>query len=510
MDYSGNRPLFGNRKGASGDPNRFMFWATGAKAPSGSLVTAQSGTNYVMTKLSFGSPEYAINQLRLHFSGFACVESGNSPQETVLPGNATIIDGVWIEANGVVTRLTFGGNTGATIASGANGAWTDTAALENAILPNSLPTIYTLYHCAAGEKQIPSYRVEKHRGERVWGAGDAATLEAMIGSSAPSTAALDTNYGHPTNQPAYYGPDMMLAKGWDGRPVALCVNDSIGDRENDTPQGADARRNKGWMRRWLDSNAGGARRIPHFLMGVPGASSSRELATSATRRWDVLDEAIAFNGGKWPMTCLIDQLGANDYSATYSNFRTSWTELITRIRGRLPNIPVIAIGLMARTTSTDNFLKAANQALGTQQANNRAFDAERAGGMAGLIQGFIDLYGFAYDMLGGKYPDAWTTTLAAQAGTDGTTAYATIRLVDEPRQGDLLRWGTGGAQVANVVDYSGAPGNWLVTLDRMQTAVSATGTPVFAPATSDGVHPRLRDILRIGAAVPQSEKVKLV
>lgn len=56
--------------------------------------------------------------------------------------------------------------------------------------------------------------------------------------------------------------------------MVLAVNDSIGERQNDSPQSADARRNKGWLRRWLD-DSGGRGRIPHFLMGVPGAASRR-------------------------------------------------------------------------------------------------------------------------------------------------------------------------------------------------------------------------------------------
>lgn len=158
------------------DQDRYMFWASGAKVPSGALVTAASGTEYVMTKLVFGSPQYAINHLRLHFSGFASTEGGSSPQETVLPGNATAIDGVWIEAGGVLTRCKFAGEDGVSVASAANGNWTDDVALAVPIAAESLVTIYTLYHCAVGEKQIPAYQIEKGRGERVWGGGGRGNL----------------------------------------------------------------------------------------------------------------------------------------------------------------------------------------------------------------------------------------------------------------------------------------------------------------------------------------------
>lgn len=221
--YAGNRPAFGNPR-MPADQDRYMFWATGARMPSGALLTAQSDTRFIMTKLIFGSPQYAIDHLRLHYSGFACTEGGNSPQETVLPGNATVIHGVWIAVNGgPALSCGFGGAAGTSIASGALGAWTDDLSL--AVPPLAQVTVYTLYMTAAGEKQIPVHQIMRQRGERVWGADNAAALTALIGTDTASTASLDG-----PSFPAYYGPDFMVAKGWDGRPVPLVVCDSIGER----------------------------------------------------------------------------------------------------------------------------------------------------------------------------------------------------------------------------------------------------------------------------------------
>lgn len=511
LDHGGARPVYGNPPGGRADQHRYLFWASGAKPPSGALVTAAAGTQFVMTKLIFGSPGYPIDHLRLHLSGFACTEGGNSPQETVLPGNTTSIDGLWVSVNdGPARRCRFDGSDTAVIASGANGLWTDDLALPVAVPPDSLVTIYTLYHCAPGERQIPVYQIEKHRGERVWGAADAASLAAMIGSLAPSTPSLDTLYGN-GGQPAYYGPDMMVAKGWDGRPVVLAVNDSIGERQNDMPQGSDDRRNKGWLRRWLD-HPGGRGRIPHFMMGVPGTASRRELSTNATKRWDILQDIVAFNGGKWPMTCVIDQLGTNDHQTSYATMKADWSGLITRIRARFPAIPVIAVGTSLRTSaSTDNYRTAASQTLHANNANYRLLDADKALGMDGLLQGFVDLYGRAYQQTGDRWPDTmFTSSLAAPAGTDGGTGYTSIQLTDAPLPGDLLRWGSNGVQLALVVDCTGTAGNWLVTLDRnTNVAIAAAGSPVYAPATADGTHPYRREIARMAAAVPQSDKMRL-
>lgn len=506
----------GGAGGPSIDQDRYLFWASGAKVASGANTTASAGLEYVMTKLVFGSPQYPINKLRLHFSGFACTEGGSSPQETVNPGNNTTINGIWIEVAGVRTRATFAASNTVNVATATNGAWTDEILLPDAIPAETLVTIYTSFSTSSAGARIPVYQIEKERGERVWGAASAAALEVLLGTATASTAALDTAYGG-TAQPAFYGPDMMVAKGWDGRPVALGVNDSIGERQNDTPQSADTRRNKGWLRRWLDSS-GGRGRIPHFLMGVPGASSTRELSTSSTKRWDVLDEIIALNGGKWPFTCVIDQMSINDYNATYATMKQNWKDLVTRIRARYSNVPVIAIGTTPRTSaSSDNYLTTgANQTYNASggvypTGNYYLLDADKAAGMDGTIQGFIDLIGPAYAALSGKWPAARTTTLAAQAGTDGVAGYSTIRVVDEPVRGEILRWGVNGAQLGAVVDYSGSAGDWLVTLDRStNVVVSAAGSLVYSPSTTDGVHPRTWEIQRMAAAVPQSEKTRLV
>lgn len=85
-----------------------------------------------------------------------------------------------------------------------------------------------------------------------------------------------------------------------------------------------------------------------------------------------------------------------------------------------------------------------------------------------------------------------------------------IRLADEPRRGEILRWGVNCAQLGAVVGYAGVPGDWLITLDRStNVAVAAAGSVVFSPATTESTHPRIREIQRMVAAVPQSEKAKL-
>ncbi|WP_428970322.1 hypothetical protein ACQR50_06840 [Sphingomonas sp. Xoc002] len=518
QDYAGNRPAFGNPR-MSGDPDRYMFWASGARMPSGALVTAQADTRFVMTKLIFGSPQYAIDRLRLHYSGFACTEGGNSPQETVLPGNAMTVHGVWVSVNGgPATACRFAGAADLSVASGSTGGWTDDLSL--AVPPESLVTVYTLYSTAAGERQIPVYQITSRRGERVWGADNAAALVALIGSDMASTASLDS-----MNFPAYYGPDFMVAKGWDGRPVPLIVCDSIGERQSDSPLAADARRNMGWLRRWLD-RAGPLGRTPHAVIGLPGAASKRELiAANASRRWDIIDQIVAMNGGRRPFTCILNQMGRNDYdSAGYAVMRANWKALNDRILVRHPGTPIVAVGQVIHPNSTDGFRTLAGQGyqLGGEWPNGVRYqlEADKAAGMDGTVAAYIEVVRPAgLSDTQGRWPEPFfVTQLAQQAGTDGTATYDMITLVDAPEIGDTLQWTSGGtADIATVVAISGQPGAWTCKLNYAGSrTVAPAGTEVFAPNANDGVnsprtgtHPRPRMIRHIAASVPQRDKAKL-
>ncbi len=498
-------------------PNRYMFWASGAKMPSGNPVTAAANTTHVMTKLIFGSPQYAINNLRLHFSGFASTEGGASPQETVLPGNATTILGVWVEVGGTATRATFDGANGTTIASGSLGAWTDDLDLTAHIPAESPVTIYTLYSTADGEVQIPVYQVEKHRGERVWAANNAATLEAMIGSSSNSSPALDRDYGHPIRQQMVYGPDFMVAKGWDGRPVPLVVCDSIGERQNDGPTAADARRNKGWLRRWLDRD-GSNGRTPHCIIGLPGASSDRELAAGATLRWDVLDQIVAFNGSQRPFTCVANQHGRNDFAATLADMKAKFKGLNDRILARHPGTPIIGIGQVVHSNSTDSFRTVANQGYQTggewPNGLRYQFEAEKESLMDGTLSGYVEVVrACGLDTLQGKWPAPFFTTRLAAAVGAGETE---LVLEDAPMLGEFVHYGSdANPAAANIVEISGSAGAWRCKADRTLVATSA-GAEVFAPNANDGTgnprtgtHPRPRMSIAISERVPQSEKAKL-
>ncbi|MBB4250841.1 hypothetical protein FHT69_001653 [Rhizobium sp. BK008] len=341
------------------DPDRYMFFATRNRMPSGTIVTAASGTNYVCSKIIVNTPSYKTRTFRFHLSGFAGTEGGNSPQETVVtgtigaPGNSVVVDGFYMRVAGTFHQLQFSASNTVIVADQTNGTWTDAITIPDVPAESEIE-LWLFYHTAVGDKIWPVYRIQKHRGERVWGASDNASLLAFMSDPlADSTAALDTNYATQT-QPQYYGPDFMVAKGdWDGRPVALVFCDSLGEARQEFSAAADARGNLGWLRRWLDT-AAGIGRIPHLMVGYPGAGSVREYtgsgSTIATRRRDIIREIIAFNGGEWPFTVAANQLGQNDVSTVYSTwFNTNYRSLPTRVRTEYPGIRIVAFPPLGRT-----------------------------------------------------------------------------------------------------------------------------------------------------------------
>lgn len=513
--------------------DRYMVGLTRIRPNSGNNLVAAAGTERKMSVFVYGAPQFMTNRYRFHYSGFASTEGGNSPQETVLPGNDTVIHGVWAiigaaivngaVLGGVRYRLTFGGANGVTIASGANGPWTDEANFLSNVAKEGHVAVVTEYSTAAGQNQIPNARIQKHRGERIWGAAAGVSLEAMLDNlAAPSTAALDTTYGLVT-QPQFYGPDNATFKGWEGKPVALVLPDSIGESRQEYSGSADARGNLGVLRRWLDADDATHQRTPHYMIGMPGAGSQRELTTNALKRWDNLDQLTTWNGGLPPFTVVLDQLAQNDLNATFANMLANHKGAVTRVKARYPGVKVVAWGVLPRATSTDYYATRANQtrASGNEWATPTdtwgngfkwQLEAAREALLDGELSGYISTKPAWYDA---SYPGTWApatvTSLAQSAGTDGVATYSQVVLAQMPYVSDVVRWGAAFAGVGIVTDVAANPGGgWLATLDRnTNTVVAAAGSAVLIPPTNDGVHPQSTEIVRHVAAIPQSEKAKL-
>ncbi|MGO7726732.1 hypothetical protein ACC704_01405 [Rhizobium johnstonii] len=422
-------PMLNAGGGSGGDPDRFMFFATRNRAASGNIVTALAGTEYVCCKIIVNTPQYKTRTFRFHLPGFASTEGGNSPQETIVtgtigaPGNSVIVDKMTVRTGGVFYDCTFGGSSTVTVADQTSGQWTDAMNLPD-VPAESAIEIWLFYHTATAEKIWPVYRIQQHRGERIWGAADhASLLPFMSDPLAASTAALDTGYATQA-QPQYYNADFMVAKGdWDGRPVALAFVDSVGESRQEYSAAADARGNLGWLRRWLDKDAG-IGRIPFCMIGMPGAGSVREYTGTgsaiATRRRDIVREIIAFNGGKWPFTVVGNQLGQNDTSTLYNTwFNTNYRSNVTRIRAEYPGVKIVAFPPLGRTDiqrtitlTSVGTVATANVATGTaglQSGQTLSISGATPAAYNGsYVITVVDANNFTYDFAGGTSPATGT------------------------------------------------------------------------------------------------------
>lgn len=506
------------------DNNRYMFFATRSREPSGALVVANAATNYVATRIKVSSPQYQVNSLRLHYSGFALTEGGLSPQETVLPTNNTSIDAVYVEVAGAFTQAQFSSSNNVEIASGSNGAWTDAVVLTSNVASESDVYLWTFYHTAAAANQIPVYRIQTHNGERVWGATDLATLTSkMSDPTQASTASMLANYGNVT-QPAHYGPDVMVAKGWDGRPIVLAVTDSIGDARQEYSLTADSRGNMGWLRRWLDKTTIPYGRTPHFVIGVPGSASVREMSTSSTKRWDIIDQVKAFNtANALPFTVMFNQLGQNDTNSTYTTWWTNYSGFVTRFKTRYPGVRIVASTTFGRTTSSDKYTSTTNQTFAAQNvypavtSDNTTgkwlFRNDMLANRSNAHDALIDTFDVWSDPIGlGK----WRTSLNYPIGTvvgqagDGIVGWNIFTGSDYIPPGSVaVMQYVGGGYTARTINSVTGTGPYTYVCAETDAAVVANGTQIYAQPTTDGIHPQIQVIQYLFNAISQSHKSKL-
>ncbi|WP_245503324.1 hypothetical protein [Rhizobium ruizarguesonis] len=514
------------------DAGRYMPAATGTRWPSGFTQTYAAGLNYQCSKLFFGSPDYPTNDFLVPFVGFGCTEGSLAPQETVLPNGDILIDEVFfIHPNGTEYPVLFGGNAAATVTLSTGIVY------GQVTLPSDLPAwsvfgIRTVWHGTVGNTYIGGYRCQRHRGEKYWAATDLASVRALALANGASTPDRDTFYntvGNASNsQPLAYGPALVLAKGWDGRPVPMVLADSLVERQ-EIAASATARRVMGTILRWLDERDTVWGSYIPLVMGVPGSKSKQELATSATKRWALIDAIkTTYNSGKDIWTCVLDQSGRNDNNATAATWVGDKFGLVDRVKTRYgAGILVIGMTLWPTMTSTDNARTAAaytvstlwNGVSGTLKAVN---DLVMASSRYAQI---IDVYpAFVTDADPTKAPASDLFPLGNVIGhpgnQDGVTTWDTIKL-------------PAATPVGAVVTFEYQPGLWT-TRTLIDRADNGDGTAdykvaeVFATNVQDNatllgkamnldsgsgttthVHPLLHTVLRTFSRMPQSWKSKV-
>lgn len=511
------------------DANRYMPAATGTRWPAGFTQTYAAGLNYQCSKLFFGSPDYPTNDFLIPFTGFGLTEGGNAPQETVNPNANIEIDEVFfIHPDGTEYPVLFGGLAAVSVTAATGIVY------GQVTLPAALPTwsvfgIRTVWHGTVGNTYIGGYRCQRHRGEKYWAASDLASVQALAAANGASTPDRDPDAFYNTtgnvsnSQPLAYGPAMVLAKGWDGRPVPMVLADSLAERQ-ELAASADARRNMGIWRRWLDERDPVWGSCIPLVMGVPGSKSVQELATSATLRWSMIDAiATTYNGGKPIWTFVLDQSGRNDNSATASTWSNAKFGLVDRVKARYgAGTHVVGITLMPTFTSTDAGRTVAGFAVATlwnpvtgtlATVNSSIKVSTRYARVIDMVPAFMS------DSDPTKGPAAELFPLGNVVGhpgnQDGVTTWDSMKLPASVPLGSRIMfeyqpglW-TSRTLVGRVDNGDG-------TADYKVSEIFATNVQDNAALLAHGmnldsgsyVHPVLHGVLRTVSRIPQSEKLK--
>ncbi|MBY5331609.1 hypothetical protein [Rhizobium leguminosarum] len=500
------------------DPTRYMPFSMGWRWPAGFVMVAGTGLGAVGGILAFPTGPWDVTSPRFHFSGWACTEGGNAPQETVYPTAAFDI-GCDISNDRINwVPFDFGSSASFNMPAQNQGTW---ATADITLPKDSIFYLRPKLLIAEGQSYIGNYRIQKHRNEKMWGATDWTALQALMNADAPNTAALDQFYntvGNASNsQLLLYGPDLMVGLGWDGRPIPVILNDSLVERQ-EIAASADTRRNLGLWRRWLDEPDLKQGRLVGLFMGVPGSKAANELtgsgASIATRRWAIIDEVKALNGGKncWTGIATVED-GSNDNSTNLTTWQTAIYSLTsTRFLGRYPGTKMLAIPIPGRTSvgTSLNFQTVSGQTISTPWSTNldTINDALRAGG-GGRFGDYLDVYAFTMDPANhGKFKGAESFPIGNVSGA--TTSSAAAKVTQPILPGARVNFETvpGSTYTTQIVLTCAPDGGGLYDIVLQANMTLPDGAAVFGRTTEEGTHLALYGIMDVLSRWPQSEKAK--
>ncbi|AGC35699.1 lysophospholipase L1-like esterase [Rhizobium phage RHEph06] len=511
--------------------NRYMPAATGIHWSQSFTQTYASGLNYQCSKLYFGSPDYPTSDFLIPYLGFGLTDGGNAPQETINGNTNIVLDEAWfLHPNGTEYPIKFGGNTGVTITFASGVAFGQTPVDMPPVPAWSIYGIRTIWHGAVGSTYIGGYRAQRHRGEKYWAAGDLASIQVLAAANGASTADRDPDARYNAvgnvslSQPLAYGPAQIFAKGWDGRPVALILSDSLSERQ-EIAASADDRRNMGILSRWLDQRDATWGSTPHMFMGLPGAKSANELNTSALLRWNSFLDVVktTYNAGLDAWTFVLDQSGRNDNNTVAATWLSAKTALPgTRVKNRYgAGTRIVGMTILPTVTSSDSGRTVAAYGLPDSRwdvvsgALKTVNDGIKASSVYSAV---IDLQAaFMSDSDPSKPAAAENFPLGNVIGhpgnQDGVTNWDTIRLPNTVLLGARVMFEYQPATWASrtlidKTDLGDGTANYKVA-EVFPTNVQDNATLLgHAYTAADFIHPALYAILRTVSRIPQSEKSK--
>lgn len=440
----------------------------------------------------FVSDDYWTANPRFGFVNSYLTANGAGGQEAA-NGNDITIEAVSLQVgvNGSPVQLTIAGSAAAYTLVNDTEVWTD--APNGVVIPPGTRCCVRVARAVPNAAstlcgQYPGASIMF--GDRVENSTTSLAAKVMAGGISGTTPGTPDAYA--------YGPAMMVAQGWDGRPCVLGFGTSIDAgagpyRALRTPTGACS-----YLERGMDSKAGGALRLPFCNWAVAGSLAAGIAGVGAnqglTRRMRLVGTLPNV-----PFTATHSGYGTNDVGATFSVPQAAMVAFWAAIATAWPMVRRVQGSLMPRTQSTDGFQTQANQSgqtanwtypTGTawsldafiRQPNNRFIDAT------------IDLLDACDGFSKGGQRGKWRTDLADRgiATTLSTSSAISAGQFDLPIYlpiGSHLTFNDGSPETLLVTGVSGT-GPFTHFTQTAATAAHTAGAAVVqkAPIT-DGTHP---------------------
>lgn len=456
-------------------------WALASDGIHPPIQSANYSTEAYETSLVSGvTPAYGVKQMRWAWSNWWTINDGGEPPERDTGNNIAVRAALFADG-AKVADLTFGGAAEVTIASGGD-AWCDVV---------TLPATWT-----KKRYEIRTYirytgtRPGNYRLSTEWGnvsrkcANDAEAL-AFLNSGTPT----DNQF---QNGVYFYGPSLAISDGWDGRPVALVMGDSIAFGSYEA---------RSWVTSGLGTTYGGID-VPYANFAVQGTrpANSYTIAPGIAQRKDqLLRSAINFNGGRTLWTAIISEHGVNDAGGTNGGQLTSKV-FDGFLRYMHYRFRPASVALM-QTTYTPRVQPNADTAwlysypdttasTTSDPASDRWKVSDLIIATTWPLSGYIDV---REAWTGSKTGTKWregqgTGTLTAAAAIGATQLTVSSR----PSLGDTAVPGAGSSatveQAGQITAITGS-GPFVITLDTPTTKAHASGEAIRYATTGDGVHP---------------------
>ncbi|MCH4893389.1 hypothetical protein GO308_09735 [Sphingomonas sp. SFZ2018-12] len=461
----------------------WLFAATGLEANQHlGIYTTSAAQEYGASIRSAWSPDYPVNAYRFYFSNWTIRGNAGALTQEVDGNQPIVIEGAALLVGSDRRQLTFNGQVGVTLAPGA-GVWSDPVDLL--VTPRRRLQIITAWRAVVGSAaMLGSFFPVPANGD-AWTLGNTSRAAFLTGGIIPNNAPADL-YA--------YGPNAAVAQGGDGRDVVLVLGDSIAAGTGEANNTADARNNRGWVARWLDSTADGARRVPYAKLAAPSAANRQNtLATHFARRGEMMAALPNL-----PFTRIINQMGLNDGTGSLTTWRDRVTVSNNLAKAIWP-VPLLQLGFTPYTTTdVSRFTTTAGQTFVTSHDWPGGFTQQTQNALAGLPSG-VDAFEFI-----GHFFDGRETLGAAAEGkwrADFSTINTTLQAATTVNAGSIvvrgpvpigaaiaINAGQADAFLTTVTGVSGV-GNVTCTVFPVIPTIIASGAPVRGVGVIDGLHP---------------------